>query len=91
MRWFKLLLPLLVLSYFSLATAEIKKPKTVFVKKVKKETLFSLYTYPVKIVSEKHYKKLPEGIYQSVLAGIPYDHSDRLPGPGVLSAKFLKE
>jgi len=44
----------------------------------------------LKLISQKHYKRSPEGIYQSILANIPYDHSDKPQRPGVLQAKFLK-
>ena len=44
----------------------------------------------LKLISEKHYERSAEGIYQSILANISYDHSNKLRRYGVLSAKFQK-
>lgn len=42
------------------------------------------------LVEENHYEKSAGGMYESILAGLPYDHSNKLPHDGVLSAKFVK-
>lgn len=42
------------------------------------------------VLAVKHYEKRADGMYQSIKAGIPFDHSDTSPRYGVLSAKFLK-
>jgi len=44
----------------------------------------------LKVVQEKHYERSPVGIYKSILAGIPYDYTNKLRRYGVLSAKFIK-
>lgn len=45
----------------------------------------------LKLIEERHYEKLPEGIYQSIQAGIGYDHGNKGRRYGVLSAKFVKK
>lgn len=43
-----------------------------------------------KLVEEKHYEKSRQGIYDSILAGVLYNHDDKSLRHGYLSAKFLK-
>ncbi|MGB2600017.1 MAG: class I SAM-dependent methyltransferase [Candidatus Omnitrophota bacterium] len=45
----------------------------------------------LKIAEEKHYERPVNGMYQSIRAGIPYDHSNKSNRYGILSAKFVKE
>jgi ubiquinone/menaquinone biosynthesis C-methylase UbiE len=42
------------------------------------------------LVEERHYEKSEDGMYQSIRAGVPYDHADRRDRYGILSAKFRK-
>ncbi len=42
------------------------------------------------LVDARHYEKIEEGLYQSILAGSPYDHSNEQRRAGVLSAKMEK-
>lgn len=43
-----------------------------------------------KLVKEKQYEKSGSGMYDSVLAGVPYNHASKLLRKGILSAKFIK-
>jgi ubiquinone/menaquinone biosynthesis C-methylase UbiE len=43
-----------------------------------------------KLVEESHYEKSRSGIYESILAGIPYDHGNPTSRYGVLSARFIR-
>lgn len=43
------------------------------------------------LVEERHYERIPEGLYQSIRANTPYDETDPSERYGVLSAKFLKD
>ena len=42
------------------------------------------------LVQEKHYEKSAHGIYESILAEIPYKHTDKTCRHGIVSAKFIK-
>jgi len=44
----------------------------------------------MKLIEAKYYEKSEEGIYQSILANIPYDHHNKTKRYGILSAKFIK-
>lgn len=43
-----------------------------------------------KLVEEKHYEKSARGMYESILAGVPYNHADKSRRYAILSAKFIK-
>lgn len=45
----------------------------------------------LKLTEEKHYEKSKGGMYESILAGIPYNHANKLRRYGILSAKFIKD
>ena len=44
----------------------------------------------LKLLHVQHYEKPVDGIYESIKAGIPYDHTNKEKRDGVLSAKFIK-
>lgn len=44
----------------------------------------------MKLIEAKHYEKFEEGIYESILANIPYDHHNKTKRCGFLSAIFIK-
>lgn len=44
----------------------------------------------LKVVEEKHYEKSAAGMYESIRAGVPYNHANKLQRYGILSAKFIK-
>lgn len=44
----------------------------------------------MKLIGANHYEKFKEGIYESILANIPYDHHNKTKRCGFLSAIFIK-
>lgn len=44
----------------------------------------------LRILDTKHYEKTSSGIYQSIRAAIPYDHSNSAQRYGILSANLIK-
>jgi SAM-dependent methyltransferase len=48
----------------------------------------SLFEPELRPLDERHFEKSRPGIYDSVTAGVPYDHSEPTRRTGVLSAKF---
>lgn len=44
----------------------------------------------LKVIAEKHYERSRPGMYQSILAGVPYDHANESRRYGVLSAGLTK-
>lgn len=44
----------------------------------------------LKLLDEKHYEKSQDGIYQSILTEVLYNHNNRSKRYGILSAKFIK-
>lgn len=44
----------------------------------------------LKVVEEKHYEKSASGMYESIRAGVPYNHANKLRRCGLLSASFIK-
>jgi len=44
----------------------------------------------LKLIEERHYERVEDGMYQSVQAGISYNHANKLKRQAVLSAKFIK-
>ncbi len=43
------------------------------------------------LLTEKHYEKSVNGLYESILANIPYDHKNLKKRYGIISAKFQKK
>jgi ubiquinone/menaquinone biosynthesis C-methylase UbiE len=43
------------------------------------------------LLKEQRYERVESGIYDSIDADVPYDHSKEDRRPGVLSAKFAKK
>lgn len=42
------------------------------------------------LIEGKHYEKSVHGMYESILAAVPYDHDNKSFRYGILSAKFIK-
>jgi len=49
-----------------------------------------MFAPPLDVVEERHYEMSVPGIYQSIVANVRYDHTDRRHRGGILSAKFRK-
>jgi len=45
----------------------------------------------LRVVDTRHYEKSPDGVYQSIEAGVDYDHSDPTRRYGVLSARLERQ
>jgi ubiquinone/menaquinone biosynthesis C-methylase UbiE len=52
--------------------------------------IVSKFTASMELDGERHYEKVPEGLYQSIDAATPYNHDNPEKRYGVLSAKFRK-
>jgi len=45
---------------------------------------------PLLLLEEKHFEKIKQGVYQSLIENVSYDHSNKKKRYGIITAKFKK-